>query len=632
MERDCQARGTPIALREGLSVPIEQLSSNSEQVLGWTGQGVEKSKQTNFAYKGVLPKYTITLQDGRQIHATRDHPLLIESGDWIELHNIMVGERLTCSVNPPLADFEKESIEVRKWLRTRKMWGKSLFRKIKKESSLSDHEIFRRWLILARLVAWAMTDGHIPEKGRIHLFFGHLLDVGNVSDDIERITDVRLPWKMNKNSYEIVLPSNLSDIIREFGMCTGSRVENSMCLPDFIDEETPLCIIREFLGGLFGGDGHTVCLSQHRGKRDLMKSVAISWARNTPESLKSLIGYMENIQKLLERCGVHGSTINAPKLTSASKKSEGKKIQKEVVLAIPLESLTSFSEKIGFRYCVHKTQRLDAGVSYRRFREGVLRQRQWIIDRANEICNYSRVKQSNGKKIFVNPAIIQAIEELEQIEPILHTEAIPTSRMFERIVSGKSKNEIRSTTFPTVEKYLTDVGAIRFFSDDGGNMTYGVDRESTVIPPYYLKVIDIRESGVEEMYDITVEKAESFVANGVVSHNCLIGQGAPCFAKDRLMEQSDETRVWFCRVCGLQALVTAGDTGKRILPRRECRVCDSNNVTQVKIPYATKLLIHELAAMNVIIRALATSYGEPGDAALIVADGKGVIGKGMIVK
>jgi DNA-directed RNA polymerase III subunit RPC2 len=119
---------------------------------------------------------------------------------------------------------------------------------------------------------------------------------------------------------------------------------------------------------------------------------------------------------------------------------------------------------------------------------------------------------------------------------------------------------------------------------------------------------------------------------GHMERDCLLGQGAPWFAKDRLMEQSDETRVWFCKICGLQALVTAGNIEKRIPPRRECRVCESNNVTFIKIPYATKLLIHELAAMNVIIRVLATSYGEPGDTALISADGKGVIGKGVVIK
>jgi len=118
---------------------------------------------------------------------------------------------------------------------------------------------------------------------------------------------------------------------------------------------------------------------------------------------------------------------------------------------------------------------------------------------------------------------------------------------------------------------------------------------------------------------------------GHMERDCLLGQGAPWFAKDRLMEQSDETRIWFCKICGLQALVTAGDSKKCIPPRRECRVCESNQVALVKMPYATKLLMQELAGMNVVVRVLPTAYGEPGDSALI-SDGTKVIGKGTILK
>ncbi len=118
---------------------------------------------------------------------------------------------------------------------------------------------------------------------------------------------------------------------------------------------------------------------------------------------------------------------------------------------------------------------------------------------------------------------------------------------------------------------------------------------------------------------------------GHMERDGFIGQGASWFAKDRLMEQSDETRVWFCRICGLQAFVTAGDAKKRIPPRQECRVCESNQVVLVKMPYATKLLMQEFAGMNVIVRVLTTPYGNPGDPALI-SDGKNVIGKGIIIK
>ena len=83
------------------------------------------------------------------------------------------------------------------------------------------------------------------------------------------------------------------------------------------------------------------------------------------------------------------------------------------------------------------------------------------------------------------------------------------------------------------------------------------------------------------------------------------------FAKDRLMEQSDAYRMWFCKICGLQAIVVKEDPENKIPSRRECTVCQTNKVAMVKLPFATKLLMQELAGMNIICRVLTTECGEP---------------------
>lgn len=87
---------------------------------------------------------------------------------------------------------------------------------------------------------------------------------------------------------------------------------------------------------------------------------------------------------------------------------------------------------------------------------------------------------------------------------------------------------------------------------------------------------------------------------------CLAGHGGAYTLVERLMEQSDETRVWFCNICGLQALSYKGTDGS--LPRQECRVCETSNVSLIRLPYATKLLIQEFSSINVVIRVLSTPY------------------------
>ena len=97
-----------------------------------------------------------------------------------------------------------------------------------------------------------------------------------------------------------------------------------------------------------------------------------------------------------------------------------------------------------------------------------------------------------------------------------------------------------------------------------------------------------------------------------MERDALIAHGCSWFGKDRLMEQSDETRVWLCKICGLPALVINDDGGSSESSRsvkKECRVCESNDIAVVRMPYATKLLMQEFAGMNVMIRVLINSHG-----------------------
>ena len=103
------------------------------------------------------------------------------------------------------------------------------------------------------------------------------------------------------------------------------------------------------------------------------------------------------------------------------------------------------------------------------------------------------------------------------------------------------------------------------------------------------------------MYDITVAETESFLANGVVAHNCLLAQGAPSFVRDRLMEQSDGYQIWVCKHCGLWGTVVKKE-GKE--SEKFCRLCDSKDMSFIKLPYATKLLSQELGGMGIVMRVL----------------------------
>ncbi len=102
-----------------------------------------------------------------------------------------------------------------------------------------------------------------------------------------------------------------------------------------------------------------------------------------------------------------------------------------------------------------------------------------------------------------------------------------------------------------------------------------------------------------------------FLVQKVMERDCLLGQGAASFEKDRLIGCSDEFRMWICDICGVQAHTeNKGEI-------RECKICGLNKCSNIKISYGTKLVNQELNPCNIIPRIL-THPHDPKIASLIV--------------
>lgn len=73
---------------------------------------------------------------------------------------------------------------------------------------------------------------------------------------------------------------------------------------------------------------------------------------------------------------------------------------------------------------------------------------------------------------------------------------------------------------------------------------------------------------------------------GEMERDCLLGHGASAFLGEKLLELSDYFEMDICRAC------------KTPSNPDSCTICGTDDIAKVKIPYACKLLFHELEAMS----------------------------------
>jgi DNA gyrase/topoisomerase IV subunit B len=475
----CLEANTLVNLSSGVSMKIKD-TIDVESCLAWRSQEQDKNKmeglipvkKTKYMDKGMKKCVELLFEDGRNIILTPDHRLCSMNGDWIEAKDALNKTFKMTGIYPEL---DYNQIDPQWSLKAGTMTFKT---DSKKE--------------IDRTMAFMRVLGLLLGKCRGELYLGNIIDVNSVLKDLELFLDnsvytvKEFTDEGNVISWRIYLKMSF--------VCSLEGILNqSGSLPIFLNN-CPLILIREFLGGLFGGDGVAPCLTRV-SKEKVYHFSGLGFVKSkTEEHLQTMI----QIQNLLKLFNVN-STISKP---------VNRTRDKMIKLLISTDSYLDFANFVGFRHCSHKLQRLSCVQSYYLLYEKVRKQRKDMVELGLKFRKLS----------FSIPIALQkAIEQYSSENIIIHEASYPIEG---NLKDSKQNKILCRSGFDNVVTFLKKIDGLKYFNNRQGN-----DQLTDSLSVMNLKVISIREvQELQHVYDLTIEDPyHSFISNGIVAHNCHIG-------------------------------------------------------------------------------------------------------------
>ena len=500
----CFTGETLISMTNGLSKKINSFSSQGlEKVLTFNDKtGFIPSFSLGLENRGLKDTVEITMYDGRTITCTPDHKIKVKTLNGFEYKeakdikinedNVIMGIEYT---EDKVYDDEKDwSLKVGEY-----------------EFNFKDNFNRERSFAFARVLGYLSTDGTISKDKRddnsynTRLNMGHLLDAEMIMNDLEIIIGNKTRiWETN--TLDVHIPNKFSkSIVQLEGLMVGRKTTQEASLPKFLFENNcPKSIIREFLGGFFGGDGHAPYLT-----KNIFSTVRLSQSIIVKYK-KSLENKMNSIVQLMNKLDVKAKIIRT---RDCHTKTELYQNEPRVQCEIGIESNIKFLQNIGFRHCIQKSARLTIAVSYERFYNNVLKQTKNLLNKIDDIFN--------NEKIQIREALEKARKELYSTDKPLDSfySTLDLTYVNNKRRQDRKDNQIvfKHDRFYTAEEYIKQLGCEEWFT----RQEDGVKRENNYIPYFTMKVNNIKDAGQNEVYDIGVSTYHNFIAEGLAVSNCL---------------------------------------------------------------------------------------------------------------
>ena len=239
-------------------------------------------------------------------------------------------------------------------------------------------------------------------------------------------------------------------------------------------------------------------------------------------------------------------------------------------------------------------------------------------------CGQSRSAQKGTCGIMYNEEDMPFTKDGISPDIIMNPHAIPSRMTMGQLmecIMGKAcvslgtygdSTPFTDLTVEDIASILEDHGMERYGNEIMYNSRTGEQMATEIFigPTYYQRLkhmtIDKQHSrsAAGPVVLLTRQPAEGRARDGglrlgEMEIECAWAHGTQQFLKERFMECSDNYRVFICKTCGLMANV---NPEKNIY---HCKACKNNtDFAEIRIPYACKLLFHEVQTMGIGARFL----------------------------
>lgn len=509
----CVVGETKVTLADGTSRRIDEMRKG-DRVLAYrrpaddddtSNRALVTREVTAVLDQGEKACIELTFFDGRTLVCTPDHRILRCDGSWVQAQHLKAAAADQVLVGTQAAEDRTDEDIERCNAFSLDLHASLGFALDMTTSSRA------RTLALFRLLGHLIAAGSIDEQNQATLHLEHELDVDAVARDVQTVCDADVAPHAAGDAFDILLPTSLTTALLAIGG------EKGRSLPPTVTLDTcPLPVVRAFLSGFFGGVGRSLMMP-----RDGAPALeGLGWDTTDETAL-----LQQQISDLLARVGIDGEEMVWHRDSA----------EQTTRLELRRACASLFAERIGFAYACGKQARLDAGIVVLRAQEHAFRQRQSIAaefasagdhsDLGDFASRFAAAKARVGSQMALHVSVREWSPENEAAM----TRGVDWNEFSARDAYGGLNATAALTTLGALSIFTREASnsEIPASSDDDSS---AIPRDATGLPLFGLPLLGVRPAGVHRVYDLTVpvgcstdreEDAEaSFVANGVVVHNC----------------------------------------------------------------------------------------------------------------